>query len=255
MKYSYNGWNDGEGDADIRGGALALSSDGIHWRKVDKLPAGPSPGPGRPGRQRPGGAGRLTIPPRPLRAERFMRTVHFGEVGWGKGSCRVQYSPDGKRWTDGPEISRLQCDPGRRPPQPLGSARCPGAANQSVRPRLYGQRALLRRDVVAGAGIHWNGAENFLDPDNPYGNPPGGTVVGPMRAQVFLDACAGKGEGIRFTTRACASSKGCIFATMLPCTFDHRFDVALAVSRDGLNFTRVKNGESTLPVGPPRFLG
>lgn len=30
----------------------------------------------------------------------------------------------------------------------------------------------------------------------------------------------------------------------------HRYDGALAVSRDGLNFTRVKNGGRTFPVGP-----
>ena len=104
--------------------------------------------------------------------------------------------------------------------------------------------------------LHWAGGENFLDPDDPYGTPPALTPADrpakdayTMRGQVFLDACAGKGEDQIYNSDV-AIVEGLYLCNYWPCTPEHRMDVALAVSRDGFNFTRVKNGERILPVGP-----
>lgn len=66
---------------------------------------------------------------------------------------------------------------------------------------------------------------------------------------MFLDACAGKGEDQIYSpsVRIVEGLYLCLYA---PCSAEHRYEGALAVSRDGLNFTRVKNGSRTLPVGP-----
>jgi len=97
--------------------------------------------------------------------------------------------------------------------------------------------------------VHWCGAEHFLDPDEPYTKPPATTSLGPLRGQVFLDACAGKNEDQIYSAEV-SIEQGLCFCLYAPCSFEHRCELALAVSRDGFNFTRVRNGSRTLPVGP-----
>jgi hypothetical protein len=71
-----------------------------------------------------------------------------------------------------------------------------------------------------------------------------------MRAQVFLDACAGRGED-QIYSASVHRVEDLYLCDYIPCTAEHKMEFALAVSRDGLNFTRVKNGGRTLAVGPP----
>jgi hypothetical protein len=97
--------------------------------------------------------------------------------------------------------------------------------------------------------LHWEGAEHPLDPDDPYGKPLPKPGAGPLRGQVFLDACAGKGEDQLYSCSV-RIVDGLYMCLYWPCSFEHRYEGALAVSRDGFNFTRVKNGGRTLPVGP-----
>jgi hypothetical protein len=243
MSYSYQSWD----HADWQGGALAISQDGIHWQKVDQPPDNLPPPDPDPEDDTLLDRGYFDNPDPADPAKKFMRLVSFGE-GWVKGSKRVQYSPDGEHWTDGPEVSVLNALYEGAGPNLWDPLDVP-----SRRIKAYG-RIFTTNSRSCGMMwtqdlIHWEGAEHFLDPDDPYGQPPGQTSIGPLRGQVFLDACAGKGED-QIYSASVRIVEGLYLCVYWPCSFDHRYDGALAVSRDGFNFTRVKNGGRTLPVGP-----
>jgi hypothetical protein len=167
----------------------------------------------------------------------------------------VQYSPDGRQWTEGPETSVLNALREGASPNLWDPLDIP-----ERRIKIYG-RAYTSNFRSCGMMwssdlLRWGGGENFLDPDDPYGTPPVLTPAGrpvqeayTLRGQVFLDACAGKGEDQIYSADV-AIVEGLYLCQYWPCTPDHHMDVALAVSRDGLNFTRIKNGERILPVGP-----
>ena len=176
-----------------------------------------------------------------------MRVNTFGEV-WYKGSKRVVYSPDGRHWTDGPEVSILNAIYEGGTPNLWDPLDVP-----ERRIKIYGRvfscssrscGMMWSQDLV-----RWDGFEHHLDPDDPYGKPPGKPSVGPLRGQIFLDACAGKGEDQIYSCDV-RVVEGLYLGVYWPCSFEHRYDGALVVSRDGLNFTRVNNGGRTLPVGP-----
>ena len=253
MCYGYQSWDDKEWKYD----GLAVSTDGTHWQKVERLPEDfppPDPDP-RPDAGNPLRRGYFDNPDHSDPAKRFMRTIKCGEVGWAKGSYRVQYSPDGKKWTDGPETSILNGireggSPNLWDPLDLPERRI------KIYGRVYTSNARSCGMMWSSDLLRWAGGENFLDPDDPYGAPPALTPANrpvkdayTMRAQVFLDACAGKGEDQIYNCDV-AIVEGLYFCNYWPCTPEHRMDIALAVSRDGLNFTRIKNGERLLPVGP-----
>ena len=94
MTYSYQSW----AEAGYKNGALAISDDGIHWRRVERMPAGlpPAEGDGEP--MNPVSRGYFDNPDPSDPARRFMRATTFGDV-WYKGSKRVVYSADGRRWS------------------------------------------------------------------------------------------------------------------------------------------------------------
>ncbi len=252
MHYTYQSWDNEEWKHD----GLAISTDGIHWQKVEKLPEDLPPPDPRPDADNPVRRGYFDNPDQSDPAKRFMRTVRCGDYGWAKGSYCVQYSPDGKHWTDGPETSVFN------------------AIREGGRPNLWDtldipeRRIKVYGRVYTASGrscgmmwssdlLRWAGAENFLDPDDPYGTPPVTTPAGrpvedayTVRAQVFLDACAGKGENEIYDSHV-AIVEGLYLCQYVPCDTEMHMEWELAVSRDGFNFTRVKNGEKTLPVGPP----
>ncbi len=241
LYYSFQSWD----DADWRSNGIAISRDGIRWERVDRLPADLPP-PSDAGSNNPLDRGYYDNPDTSDPAKRYFRIDTFGP-GWVKGSKRIRYSPDGKQWTDGPEIS-------------VTNAVYEGATLNLFDPldlperrfKIYGRVFSVNSRscgvMWSGDLLHWEGAEHFLDPDDPYGKPPGQTSIGPMRGQVFLDACAGKGEDQIYSCQV-RIEEGLYVGIYWPCTFEHRYEGALIVSRDGLNFTRVKNGERTLPVG------
>lgn len=243
MSYSFQSW----AESGYKSGAFATSEDGIHWRKVERLPEGlpAAEGDGEP--MNPVTRGYFDNPDRSDLAKRFMRVGTFGEV-WYKGSKRVVFSPDGKHWTDGPEISILNAIYEGGTPNLWDPLDVP-----ERRIKIYG-RVFSTNSRSCGVMwtsdlVHWQGAEHNLDPDDPYGKPPPNTRQGPLRGQVFLDACAGKGEDQIYTCSV-RIVEGLYLCLHSPCTAEHRYEGALAVSRDGVNFTRVKNGSRTLPVGP-----
>ena len=243
MSYSYQSW----AESGYKSGALALSEDGIHWRKVDKLPDGlpPAEGDGLP--MNPVNRGYFDNPDPSNPAKKFMRVNTFGEV-WYKGSKRIVYSPDGDHWTDGPEVSILNAIYEGGTPNLWDTLDIPDRRIK-IYGRVFSTNARSCGMMWSKDLLHWEGAEHPLDPDDPYGKPLPKPGAGPLRGQIFLDACAGKGEDQLYscTVRIVEGLYMCLY---WPCSFEHRYDGALAVSRDGFNFTRVKNGGRTLPVGP-----
>jgi hypothetical protein len=243
MSYSYQSWAATGWQSD----AYALSDDGIHWRRVERLPPGlpPADGDGQP--MNPVHRGYFDNPDQSDPAKNFMRVGDIGQV-WHHGSKRVLYSPDGQHWADGPEISVLNAiyeggTPNLWNPLDIAERRI------KVYGRVFSSNSRSCGMMWTKDLIHWEGAEHHLDPDNPYGKPPTKTSQGPLRGQIFLDACAGKGEDQIYSTGV-ALVEGLYLCFYWPCSAEHRIDGALAVSRDGFNFTRIENGSRTLPVGP-----
>jgi hypothetical protein len=242
MRYSYQSWETTGWSSD----GLAISDDGIQWRRVERLPKDlpPADGDGRPAD--PVARGYFDNPDQSDPAKKFM---HVGDIGlvWHHGSKRVLYSADGQHWTDGPEISALNAiyeggTPNLWDPLDIPERRI------KVYGRVYSSNSRSCGLMWTDDLLHWHGAEHHLDPDNPYVKRPAKTSQGPLRGQIFLDACAGKGEDQIYVgdVHRCEGLYLCLY---WPCSAEHRIDGALAVSRDGLNFTRVQNGSRTLPVG------
>lgn len=104
---------------------------------------------------------------------------------------------------------------------------------------------------------HWSGLEHLLDPEAPYDKEPAIDHIGTtgkdytMRGQIFLDAVAGKSEDEIYAASV-RRAEGLYFCFYWPGQQGRPLsDVGIAVSRDGFNFSRVKNGERILPLGPP----
>ena len=244
MRYEYLNW----AESDYKTDAYAISDDGIHWRKVDQLPADLPPAEHDGQLDNPAERGYFDNPDQSDPAKKFMRINNFGGLWATTGSKRVRYSADGKNWTDGPEVSILKAIyEGIRPnlwdPLDVPERRI------KIYGRVYSANARSCGMMWSSDLVHWEGAEHYLDPDDPYGKPPAKSGQGPLRGQIFLDACAGRGEDQIYTSYV-RIVDGLYLCIYWPCTFEHRYDGALAVSRDGFNFTRVKNGSRTLPVGP-----
>jgi len=243
MNYSYQSWAEGG----YKSGALAVSKDSVHWEKVDKLPKDlpPAEGDGLP--MNPVSRGYFDNPDQSDPAKKYMRINTFGPV-WYKGSKRIVYSPDGNKWTDGPEVSILNAIYEGGTPNLWDTLDIPERRIKTYG-RVFSVNARSCGMMWSKDLLHWEGAEHPLDPDDPYGKPLPKPGAGPLRGQVFLDACAGKGEDQLYSCSV-RIVEGLYLCLYWPCTFEHRYEGALAVSRDGFNFTRVKNGGRTLPVGP-----
>jgi len=252
MCYQYQSWDDGK----FRSPGWAISADGVHWQKVEKLPEDlPPPDPVHdPDADNPLRRGYYDNPDQSDPAKRYIRVTRTnrGDKGMDK-LYQLQYSPDGRKWTDGPEVSVLNALRENAMPNLWDTLDIP-----ERRLKTYGRAYTANArscGVMWSSGdlLHWAGLEHFLDPDDPYGTPPvvalGSSKPYTMRAQIFLDACAGKGEDQIYSWDV-EIVDGLYLCGYWPCTPEHRMDYALTVSRDGLNFTRVKNGARTLPVGP-----
>jgi hypothetical protein len=265
MTYQYQSWADSSWNI----GALAISEDGLHWRRVEQLPSDLPPAENdfysmdpversyfdmpaseffcSKSASDPVERGYFDNPDLSDPAKKYMRIDPVGPV-WHQGSKRITYSSDGKHWTPGPKIPILNAIYECGMPNlydPLD--------NPERRIKIYG-RAFSSNSRSCGMMwskdmIHWEGAEHYLDPDDPYGTPPANTSQGALRGQIFLDACAGKGEDQIYYPHI-HIVEGLYMCIYWPCSFEHRYEGALAVSRDGVNFTRVKNGSRALPVGP-----
>ncbi|RKX33352.1 MAG: hypothetical protein DRP71_10505 [Verrucomicrobia bacterium] len=90
----------------------------------------------------------------------------------------------------------------------------------------------------------WKGFEDVLDYYDPYENPP--HIVKVRSGWLIFEAGGGIGEdqvyggGVRLEDSV-------YLLQYAPVYFDGRYSTAFAISRDGLNFYRIKNGENSLP--------
>jgi len=241
-------------------GGIAVSSDGVHFKTVAKLPEGLPEAEVRSSRPLEfwKGSPGNTSPPHyqnPDQSDPAKKYVRLAYSTDARGTYWVEYSPDGRKWTKGAQTTAAEA---------MREGGRPGFfdATDPERPiRTYG-RVYTETGRSWGVTwtkdlVHWAGLEHLLDPDDPYGKTPAESGIGStgknyaMRGQVYLDAVAGKGEDEIYASSV-RKAEGLYFCFYWPGSQGRPLtDVGLAVSRDGFNFTRVKNGERILPVGPP----
>jgi hypothetical protein len=185
------------------GTGWALSADGLNFETVPELPADLPPavvGPTRPLDFWKGGAETraqpfYTNPDTTDPAQKFVRLAFSTEA---RGSYWIEYSPDGKAWTKGPdttapEVTRERAQPGffeaTDPERPI-----------RIYSRVYTETGRSWGTIWSKDLRHWSGMEHLLDVDDPYGKASDMNLIGntgksyTMRGQIFLDAAAGKGE-------------------------------------------------------------
>ena len=89
----------------------------------------------------------------------------------------------------------------------------------------------------------WKGFENILDYYDPYKYPPYGDRQ--VAGWIILEGGGGIGEDQVYGGSGWLEDK-IYLLSYVPVFFDGRYDMSLAMSRDGLNFYRIKNGQSNL---------
>lgn len=238
----------------------AVSDDGLHFEMVDALPEGlpePAETPARPLAYWNGDPG--YAPPPYYRnpdqtdpEKKYMRLAYSTEK---RGTYSVEYSPDGEQWGEPTVVSAVEAmREGGRPS--FFDAADPERPIR-IYSRVYTETGRSWGVIWSRDLAHWSGLEHLLDPDDPYGSASSESGIGStdkrytMRGMVYLDSVAGKGEDEIYATSV-RFAEGLYFCFYWPGRTGRPLtDVGLAVSRDGFNFTRVKNGERVLPVGPP----
>ncbi len=239
---------------------VAISSDGVHFEMVDELPEGlpeAEESPLRPlafwkGSPANSPPSYYENPDQTDPRKKYMRLAFSTE---DRGTYWVEYSPDGTQWTEQVQTTATEAMRERGRPSFFD----PADPERPIRiySRVYTETGrswgvIWTRDLTS-----WSGLEHLLDPDDPYGSAPAQSGIGStgksytMRGQVYMDSVAGKGEDEIYATSV-RVAEGLYFCFYWPGRTGRPLtDVGLAVSRDGFNFTRVKNGERVLPVGPP----
>lgn len=247
----------GEGGS---GQGWSVSADGFRFRTVDQLPDGLPEAERFPSRPLDYWRGSEKTRPRPHYpnpdandpAKKFLR---LGFSTDARGSYWLEHSPDGRQWTRGPALTA---------PEAMRERAQPGFydAEDPERPirtysRVYTETGRSWGVIWTRDLTHWSGLEHLLDPDDPYGKEPEMDRIGTtgkdytMRGQIFLDAVAGKNEDEIYAAIV-RHAEGLYFCFYWPGQQGRPLaDVGIAVSRDGFNYSRVKNGERILSLGPP----
>jgi hypothetical protein len=96
--------------------------------------------------------------------------------------------------------------------------------------------------------IHWYGDEAVLDVEDPYGKP-ANQWRGRYVAVRILDPSGEKG-GDQVYWGTIWIENGLYMCLYAPMQYDGGYQGALAVSRDGFNYMRIRNGQFILPRGP-----
>lgn len=247
----------GEGGS---GQGWAVSADGFRFRTVDQLPDGLPEAerfPSRPLDYWRGSEKTRPPPhyPNPDANDPAKKFLRLGFSTDARGSYWLEHSPDGRQWTRGPALTA---------PEAMRERAQPGFydAEDPERPirtysRVYTETGRSWGVIWTRDLTHWSGLEHLLDPDDPYGKEPEMDRIGTtgkdytMRGQIFLDAVAGKNEDEIYAAIV-RHAEGLYFCFYWPGQQGRPLaDVGIAVSRDGFNYSRVKNGERILSLGPP----
>jgi len=162
-------------------------------------------------------------------------------------SRRIAYSADAIHWTYGQETVNLTSMLEGAGPCFRDELDIPERRFKSVgRTLSQGHRALGM--MWSPDLIHWYGDEAILDVEHPYDKPAlqwrGRYVAGRI-----LDPSAEKG-GDQIYWGTVWIENGIYLCLYAPFQYDGGYQGGLAMSRDGVNYTRVKNGEYILPRGP-----
>ncbi len=96
--------------------------------------------------------------------------------------------------------------------------------------------------------VHWYGEEAVLDIEDPYGKP-AQQWRGRYGAVRILDP-AGEMGGDQIYWGNVWIENGIYMCLYAPMQYDGGYQASLAMSRDGFNFVRIRNGEFILPRGP-----
>ena len=239
---------------------VAVSRDGVHFEKVDRLPedlpeAGESSS--RPLEFWKGSPGSKPPPyyENPDASDPRKKYVRLGFSTEDRGKYWVEYSSDGTTWAERVETTATEAMRERGRPSFFD----PMDPERPIRiySRVYTETGRSWGVIWTRDLVNWAGMEHLLDVDDPYGKTPAQSGIGStgknytMRGQVYLDSVAGKGENEIYASSP-RLAEGLYFCFYWPGVPGRPLaDVGVAVSRDGFNFTRVKNGERTLPLGPP----
>ncbi|MFA7174087.1 MAG: hypothetical protein WC340_11890 [Kiritimatiellia bacterium] len=242
---------------------VAVSRDGIHFEKTDKRPEGLPPADETPTRALQYWRGKPENDPpayyeNPEHSDPQKKYVRLGFSTEQRGTYWLEYSPDAKSW--GERIPTTATDAMRERAMPNFYNATDPERPIRIYSRVYTETGRSWGVIWSRDLMHWSGMEHLLDPDEPYTKRPAGVGIGDigktgkhyaMRGQVYMDSVAGKGEDEIYASSV-QLTEGLYFCFYWPGAQGRPLtDVGLAVSRDGFNFTRVKNGERVLPIGPP----
>ncbi len=245
------------------GQGLAVSRDGVHFEPVDAIEGLPEnifddeARLSRPlyywkGRTQDGGQKYYLNPDQSDPDRKFIRNGYSVD---NRGDYWVEYSSDGDTWTDKTPTTAAESIRERGQPNLF----LPQDPERPIRTynRVYTETGRAWGVIWSSDLLHWGGMEHLLDVDDPYGAKAAEVAIGNsgkhynMRGQVYLDSVAGKGEEEIYGSTVHVA-EGLYFCFYWPGRHGRPLtDVGIAVSRDGFNFTRVKNGERTLSLGPP----
>ena len=154
---------------------VAISRDGVHFEKVDALPANFPPAETFPN----GPLGLLRGSPKMLRPayfrnpdrsdpqKKFMRLAYSTEQ---RGIYWVEYSSNGRKWTKGPQQTAAEAMRERARPNFYD----PTDPERPIRiySRVYTETGRSWGVIWTKDLVHWSRLEHLLDPDDPYRQPP-----------------------------------------------------------------------------------
>jgi hypothetical protein len=162
------------------------------------------------------------------------------------GGNRILYSRDSVHWTPGEELTGPPPGgPHMGGPSYKDPYACPERRYKSIL-RSYNQYGRAVGMMYSEDMLRWGGFEDMLDHKKPYEVPP---PKSERTGWIILEAGGGIGEDQIYGGVAWMED-GVYLAHYFPVWATGRYNPSLAMSRDGLNWYRVKNGAVTLPFEP-----
>jgi hypothetical protein len=180
--------------------------------------------------------------------KRYKGVLVSGHARWiADYSRRIAYSPDSIHWEFGQETVNLTSLLEGGGPSFRDDLDIPERRFKAVgRTISQGHRALGM--MWSPDLIHWHGEEAILDVNDPYGQP-AQQWRGRYVAGRILDP-AGEKAGDQIYWGNVWIENGLYLSLYAPYQFNGGYQAAFAMSRDGFNYVRVKNGEFIIPRGP-----
>lgn len=179
--------------------------------------------------------------------KRYKGVLVSGHANWiTDDSRRIAYSSDSVHWEFGQETANLTSMLEGGGPSFRDDLDIPERRFKAVgRTISQGHRALGM--MWSPDLIHWYGEEAILDVDDPYGRP-AEQWRGRYVASRILDP-SGEKSGDQIYWGNVWIENGLYLCLYAPYQFNGGYQAAFAVSRDGFNYVRVRNGDFIIPRG------